>query len=169
VRDGIRTDLGYDARTCEIMDSGQPPPRCGDVFLAVHPAGSRNDMIGALNEYLAFSVTLTMRVVVPHDRVGDQLLARKLAQKVGFNARADQVAVYLHSNWILMGQANNLLYELSPQATTVYAFSEPWQFLDMDTPSLVGGEWFAAKPEARDVGLVAEIRFGECRRCSVEW
>jgi len=65
VRDGIRTDLGYDARTCEIMDSGQPPPRCGDVFLAVHPAGSRNDMIGALNEYLAFSVTLTMRVVVP--------------------------------------------------------------------------------------------------------
>ena len=69
VRDGIRTDLGYDARTCEIMDSGQPPPRCGDVFLAVHPAGSRNDMIGALNEYLAFSVTLTMRVVVPLDRV----------------------------------------------------------------------------------------------------
>jgi hypothetical protein len=163
IRDTVRDVLGYDARTCDVRPDGEPPPRCGDVFVAVHQGPSSNDMMNALNEYYDWSVTLSMRVTVPQDRIGDQLLARKLADAVGFNARAHRLKVLLHMNWLMLGVANNYLVTLETDAEVVYAFAEPAHFADMDIPALIGGEWFGAKG-GDNTGLVAELRFARCRR-----
>ncbi len=167
VRDSIRANLGYDVRTCDIRPDGQPPPRCGDIFLAVHQGTSRSDMLNALNEYFNFSVTLTMRCTnVPYDRVGDQLLSRDLAQKLGFNRRAEAARALLHdlNGWAIITAANAYLVRNNPTETSVYGFCEPARYGGMEVPILVGGEWFSATPEAKDVGLKAEMRFEDVRR-----
>lgn len=177
VRDGIRAaSMNYAYAECDIMDDGRPPPRAGNVFVSVHsgksrpgPANQRN-----LDELFGFSVTLTMRVTIPLDRVGTQLLARNielvpLAQRQGFNAKLDQLRSFLHSNWritVLTSQTPNSANDnITAWATgTVYGFVEPARYQGSDIPKLVGGEWFNADPEAEEFGLVSEMKFDNARR-----
>ena len=91
--------MNYGYAECEIQEDGRPPPRAGNWFVAVHggrthpaPANSRN-----LDELYDFNVTLTARVTIPLDRVGDQLIARNLtlvphAQRQGFERQAGATA-----------------------------------------------------------------------------
>ncbi len=175
VRDGIRyANIGYGVAECEIMDSGEPPPRCGNVFASVHDAMSRSDRDNQLFELYSFAVTLTMRVVVPMDRMGDQLfhrnLVRETARKQGFYAKADQLRVLLHMNWSMVVLPN----QTPPSANdnlcnwvdsgTVYGFCEPMRFINMELPKVVGGEWFSAEPEAEDCGVKSTLVFGRCKR-----
>lgn len=159
------------------MDDGQPPPRAGNVFVAVHGGRSRPGDANERNLYelFGFSVTLTMRVTVPLDRVGDQQIARNLellplATRQGFNARVEQLRGYLHSNWarvVLTGQTPNSANDnLAAWATgTVYGFTEPMRYQGPDGPArLVGGEWFASDPESEDIGIVMEMRFDNAKR-----
>ena len=175
VRDNIRkAGINYDEASCEIMDSGQPPPRCGNFFAAVHDGMIRSDADNQLNEWYEFSVTLTMRVTVPLDRVGDQQLARNIArvplgERQGFYAKADRLRRLLHMNWnvvVVTGRTPNSANDnLAAWATgTVYGFCEPMRFLSMESPKLVGGEWFSAEPDAEDIGMKATLTFGRCRR-----
>jgi hypothetical protein len=184
MRDGIRAaGMGYGRAECEIQDDGKPPPRCGNFFAAVHGGrkrpGPAND--NNLDELYGFSVTLTMRVTVPQDRVGDQQVARNvpltldgvpLAQRQGFDAREEQLRGFLHMNWaltVLQGQVfrgiSSANDNLAAWATgTVYGFCEPARYQGPELPRLVGGEWFAAEPDAEDVGIVSELRFDGARR-----
>lgn len=177
VRDGIRgAGIGYDYATCEIMDGPEPPPRCGNYFASVHDGMMRNDRDNQLMELYSFAVTLTMRVVVPMDRIGDQLLYRNLvretARKQGFYAKAEQIRALLHMNWrmvVLQGQtpasANDNLAAWS--TGTVYGFAEPMRFLNMEAAKVVGGEWFSAEPGeegSNDCGVKSTIVFGRCKR-----
>jgi hypothetical protein len=174
VRDNLRNSANgfdYDERSCEIMDSGEPPPRCGAIFVAVHEDSSQSLMDNALDERYGFLVTLTMRVVnVSVDRVGDQMLARKLARKRGpggspsFNSRTDAIRAFLHMEWGVLQDANDLIVALNPEANTLYGFVEPARYRGMETAQLVGGEWFSADTRAEDVGLKAELRFADARR-----
>lgn len=171
VRDAIiNGDFGWDARVVSIRPDGQPAPFQGDVAVIVHEGASRSDMDNALNEYFAFAVTLTMRVAVPWDRIGDALLAKKLARKRGpggspsFNSRAEELRAFLHMNWGILQDANDNLIAMEPDSMSIYGFCEPARYRGMDMPRFVGGEWFSANPEAQDVGLVAELRFEDCRR-----
>lgn len=176
IRDGIRAaGLGYDASSCEIMDDERPPPRCGNYFVSVHSGMMTSDMDNVLNEWYSFSLTLTMRVTVPLDRVGDQIMARNIArvplgERQGFYAKADRLRS-LHMSWkrtVLLGQnppsANDNLKAWAPDGATVYGFIEPMRFLSIEAPKLVGGEWFSADPEAEDVGIKSTLQFGKCRR-----
>lgn len=169
VRDAVwAAGFGWDKTTCDLQDSGKPPPRCGDWFCAIDQGASQSTMDNALNEYFGFAVTLTRRVTVPLDRVGTAVLAsrlaRKLAKETGFNARAYQLATFLHMNWAVLGDANTILVGFEPNANIVAGFCEPARYKGMDIPKLVGGEWFSAQPDATDVGLVSELRFDDCRR-----
>lgn len=177
VRDGIRAaGFNYGRAECDITEDGKPPPRAGNVFVSVHggksysgPANSRN-----LDELYDFSVTLTMRVAIPLDRVGDQLIARNielvpLGQRSGFDHKVDQLRKYLHMNWaitVMVGQnppsAND---NISAWATgTVYGFVEPARYQGPETPMLVGAEWMGATPESEDFALKSELRFTRARR-----
>ena len=172
VRDAIRTLRGYmDASHCEITadPEGKPPARCGDWFAAVHQGAYRSVMDNALDEYFGFNVTLTMRIDVPMDRVGDQFLAKRLAAQPGpggspsFNARTNFLGAFLHMNWVVLGNANDLLCSLEQDAT-VYGFSEPARFRGGEVPMLVGGDWFDDEPGEEPTGIKATLRFEDCRR-----
>lgn len=165
VRDSIRAaGMNYGVQECEIMDDGRPPPRAGNVFVAIHGGktrpGNAND--NNLYELYDFMVTLTMRVVIPLDRIGDQLIARNIpltvndvpaAQRQGFNAKIEQLRAFLHMNWritVLQDQtpasANDNLKAWASGATA-YGFCEPARYRGPEVVSLQGGEWMGAEPE----------------------
>lgn len=175
VRDHIRSaGFNFGIAECEIMDDGRPPPRCGNFFAAVHGGKDANSTRNNLDERYSFLVTLTMRVVVPLDRVGDQQVYRNIArvlvaEREGFRAKVDQLRRLLHMNWsltVLTGQtpwsANDNLVAWT--SGTVYGFIEPARYTGASDPRLVGGEWFASDPEANDVGVVSELSFEGARR-----
>ncbi len=175
VRDGIRAaGMNYDEATVEIMDDERPPPRCGEVFVSINGGMARNSADRNLDEYYDFKVTLTMRVIVPLDRAGDQMMARNisrvpLGQRQGFYARLEQLRNFLHKNWritVMQNQtppsANDNLAAWS--TGTVYGFVEPMRYQSYEQPVLKGGEWFSADPEDESVGMKSTLQFVRCRR-----
>lgn len=177
VRDSIRAaGFNYGRAECDITDDGRPPPRAGNVFVAVHggratpgSANSRN-----LHENYDYSVTLTMRVTIPLDRVGDQLIARNIdlvpaAQRQGFNAKVEQLRAFLHMNWamtVLQGRTPNSANDnLAAWATgTVYGFYEPARWQGSETPVLVGPDHFGADPDSDEFAVKSEMKFTGAKR-----
>ena len=178
VRDSVRAaGFSYDQASCGITEDsdGRPPPRCGNFFVAIHSGTEKNDSVRNLDSRYGFSVTLTARVTIPLDRLGDQMIARNielvpLGQRQGFNHKVEQLRGFLNMNWritVLTGQSPNSANDnLSAWATgTVYGFIEPAMYRGPDgPPRLVGGEWFGADPEAEDMGIVQRLRFDRARR-----
>lgn len=172
IRDSLwASGFGYNSSAlAEIMDDGKPPPQCGNLFVSIHEAGSTNTSLRNLDEYFNWSLTLTQRVTVPLNRVGNMMLASKLARMPGkgqpsFNARVEQLKCWAHMNWTLMMTANaNLTSYVPPNVTDFYGFVEPAHFAGTEKPILVGGEWFTVSPESDDTGLKAEIRLEGERR-----
>ncbi len=157
------------------MDDGRPPPRAGNFFVSIHDGMMRSDADNQLNEWYDFSVTLTMRVTVPLDRVGEQQMARNieripLGERQGFYAKAEKIRALIHMNWNLVvvggSSANSNLSNWGSGIT--YGFCEPARFLNMESPKLVGGEWFASEPESEDVGMKATLQFGRVRRMQAQ-
>ncbi len=169
--------MNYDMATCDITEDGKPPPRAGNYFAAVHggrsspgDANSRN-----LDELFGFSMTLTMRVTIPLDRLGDQMIALNIAlvpigQRNGFNHKLEQLRAFLHMNWritVLTGQTPNSANDnLSAWGTpgTVYGFVEPARYTGAETPTLVGAEWMGAEPDSEDFAIKSELSFSGARR-----
>lgn len=172
VRDVIRgSGQGYGPRECEIMGSGEPPPRCGNIFVAIVGGDITNEAVENLDEYHALAITLTMRTQqIPLDRVGDQLLALRTAKQNGFNARARKLKSLLNKNWQVNQKANQYLVELlAEEQDQIYGFSEPLIFQRGDTPHFVGPDWFGAAPPENpgamgEVGIVSQLSFGRARR-----
>lgn len=177
VRDGIRAaGFNYGKAECEITDDGKPPPRAGNVFVAVHGGKSRPGGANSrnLDELFDFSVTLTMRVTVSLDRVGDQQIARNLelvplAQRQGFNAKVEQLRGFLHMNWritVLQSQTPNSANDnLAAWCSgTIYGFVEPARYQGAEVPILVGAEWMGAEPDSEDFAIKSELRFAGARR-----
>lgn len=175
-RDRVRSaGINYGRAECEIMDDERPQPRCGKYFLSIHGGKVESKRDNQLYERYSFSATLTMRVTVPLDRVGDQQIALSLervplAQRNGFNAKIEQLRALLHMNWsivVLTGQtpnsANDNLIAWG-SGTGVYGFCEPMRYRGVEVPTLRGGEWFAADPSAEEVGIKATMRFADCLR-----
>lgn len=180
VRDSIRAaGFNYGVAECEIMDDGKPPPRAGNFFVAVHggnstpgAANSRN-----LDELFGFSVTLTARVTIPLDRLGDQMIARNLAlvplaQRQGFDAKLEQLRKLLHMNWRdtvqygVPGRLSNSANDnIALWATgEVYGFCEPARYRGEEWPVLVGADWMGGNPEDLDFAIKSEMKFTGARR-----
>lgn len=166
----LGASLGYDAATFGIQPDGHPPPRMGNVYGALHEGATRSLMDNALDEYFGFSITLTMIVKAPLDRVGDTQLARKLARQKqpggapSFNARVEQLRSLLHMDWGLLQAANTYLTQWASDEVTVYGFAEPARYRGCEQPHLEGGAWLVADPAAENTCLVAEMRFEDARR-----
>jgi hypothetical protein len=174
--------MNYGNAECDITEGGRPTPRCGNVFVSVHGGRSSNSARRNLDEQFGFSVTLTMRVTISMDRIGDQLIARNLAlvplaQRQGFNAKAEQLRAFLHQNWgmtVLTGQTppsanDNLVAWATGAATTVYGFVEPAHYASgIDTPVLVGADWMGADPDSVEFAIKAELRFDGARRMQAQ-
>jgi len=146
------------------MPDGKPPAECGAMFVAIHQLNSRSLMDNALDERFGFAVTLTMRVTIPLDRIGEQELALNLAREVGFNFRVEALRAYLHMNWDVLGTANNYIVSWANENTEVYGFCEPARYRGAELPIIVGGDWFGADPGVPEDGLKSEMRFEDARR-----
>lgn len=177
VRDGIRAaGMNYGKAECEINDDGKPVPRAGAVYVSVHGGRSHPGDANERNLYelFDFSVTLTMRMVIPLDQIGTALLARNIAlvplgQRQGFNAKVEQLRAFLHSNWkitVLTGQTPNSANDnLAAWATgTVYGFVEPARYQGAEDPKLVGGDWMSSDADVEDFALKSELRFANAKR-----
>ena len=174
VRDNLRSaGFGYDEATSEITDAdGHPPARMKGAFCAVHQLEDYAEGDGRLDEWYAWGLTLTQSVNVPKDRVGDKLLAAKLARQRGptgapsFNARCEQLRSFFHMDWGTLQDANTLLVNWSPDVV-VYGFCEPARYRGRTRPRFEGPDWFAGEEttEGDDrVVLVSTLRFEDCRR-----
>lgn len=183
VRDGIRAaGMNYGRAECDITEDGRPPPRAGNWFVAVHGGRSRPGGANSrnLDELFDFSVTLTGRVTVALDRIGDQMIARNvplvdasnvpLALRQGFNAKLEQLRGYLHMNWgitVLTGRTPNSANDNLTawgSGSGVYGFVEPARYQGGEVPTLVGADWLGAEPESEDFALKSELRFTGARR-----
>lgn len=177
VRDGIRASgMRYGKAECEIMEDGRPPPRMGNVFAAVHGGkthpGDAND--NNLYELYDFDVTLTMRVTIPLDRLGDQMIARNLTlvpegYKQGFNNKIMQLRAFLHMNWnvvVVTGRTPNSANDnLAAWLTgTVYGFCEPARYRGAEDPALVGAAWMSAEPKAESFAIKSQLSFCDAKR-----
>lgn len=170
VRDFLRgAGWGYDEATCEVRDSGTPPPRCGVWFAAVHQGAVRSTALNCLDEYYDFFVTLTKRVDLS-DRVGQRDLSRddvqKLLVKTGLNNKARQIALGLHMEYGVLQDANDYLVAWNPDvADLIYGFGEPARYSGT-TVEPVYADWFGAEASEGNpmMGLKAEISFVDCRR-----
>lgn len=170
-RDAIRgANFGYGEAACEIMADGQPPARCGNTFVAVHSDDDESKMDNALDEYFTVLLTLTVRVTVPADRVGDQQLARSLARRRGpdgslsFNGRCEQLRAFLHMNWGVLQDANQNLIQWTPDNQIVYGFCEPCRYKGRETAQWCRSDWFEAKEGQGEIGLKSEMVFADARR-----
>lgn len=139
----------------------------------MHGGGTRSTADNQLYELYDFSVTLTARVTISIDRVGDQLVARNvsrtLANKQGFNAKVEQLRALLHMNWnmvVMQGKTppsanDNLSNWLSG---TVYGFCEPARYRGPEESKFVGPAHFSADLDSDDFGIKAEMRFEGAKR-----
>lgn len=175
VRDRVRASgFGYGAAECEIMDDGRPPPRCGSVFVSVHGGEDRSTDDNNLMEYVDFKATLTMRVTVPLDRVGDQQIHRNvsrvpLGEREGFRAKVDQLRRLLHMNWDLVCTTGQTPPSANDNITawtsgTVYGFVEPARYRGATRARLEGSEWLGDDPDSEGSCLVSELSFSGARR-----
>jgi hypothetical protein len=176
VRDGVRTaGFGYGEAECDIRESGKPPPRCGMWYAAIHDGAVRSDRQNQLMEIYSFSVTLTARLVqVPIDKVGDQLIARNVPMsptinRTGFNKKVEQLRAFLHMNWKLVvvpnqspNSANDYLVQWC--TGTVYGFYEPMKYTGVPSVRFAPDDWFGDEQGVESVGLLAELRFDDCKR-----
>lgn len=160
VRERLRLHLLYAATDVDVgAPPGQPPPRCGKVFACIHQ-GPYTDSGGlmSINEAYGLTVTLTVRINEPFDRLGRDNL-QKLTQ--GVNDRAAAIRLAVHNSYEVLAIANTALWAAT--ALPVGGFIEPLWCESVDTPSVVGSDWFHSE-KGGEVGFACDVRFGRARR-----
>lgn len=164
VQSAIRTGLKYDKSHCSIMDDEQPPRECGDWFVSIFEGGEQSSSHRNLDIYYAYSICLTMKLKgIPLDRVGDSLLARKVAREQGWNRRADAIKNLLHMNWNVLQTANENMVEFASEAEIIYGFCEPARYMGREKPQLVGPQWFGIDGKT-EIGIKGTLYFDYARR-----
>lgn len=155
VRDELWEQFGWTQKECQVAFNGQPPPRAGKVFVAVHrgPRQSVSDL--SLEEDYTVYVTVTARVNEPYDRIGTDLMEKATE---GVDDLCDRIRALLHMKDTVLDRANEAL------GVTVNGFCEPLMFLGDEEPQLVGGAWFHADPAATEIGVAVRLRFGKAKR-----
>lgn len=166
VRDALQEDVPFQAHECDLtLPGGQPPPACGKWFAGIWAGGSRCQSRVSLDQVFDLTVTLTMRIEEPFDRIRERLVE----QTLGFHDLAEKIADIVHKDsW-----THHIQYRANRYLQDLYAGEEPLGFreglgmLNDVVPRIVGGNWFHAQTEAQEVGLVQDVNFGYARRIKV--
>lgn len=168
----INAGINFDQATCRIRDDGRPTPRAGNWFVSIHGGTSRATADNQLFELYDFSVTLTKRIVrhsIDNHSPVDERVRDAQGNRYGFNAKIEQLRRILHMNWdmtVLTGKTPNSANDnlIAWGSGTTYGFVEPPRYRGTEIPTLQGGEWFSSNPEAKDVGIKAQMSFADCKR-----
>ena len=168
VKDQLQDELGLDDGKCALMMDGQPPPSCGELFVAVHPGGWRpeSDPDMGTDEQFGVYVTITRRKgYSPQDREGMAVWA--LAE-TGLDAVARRVFAALHKRYEVLAAANKIIGQ-TPTAASPVGFVEPLRIESVGDPEPKGPDWFTAdSPKGSgkyaNAGVAVVLRFGGARR-----
>lgn len=160
-RDHLRSTLGLDQDTCEVMFSGKPPPWAGEEFFAVHQRswmGDHGDY--DIDEKYGVDVTYTRRLngIVPWDRAGVELLLKKPG---GVYQRVEAARTKLHKNYVLMNLANSLIDAVAEGKTN--GFEEPYLLASVSNPQPQNPSWFHGRG-GKDAGISMVISLNPARR-----
>lgn len=174
VRNTIRSTLGYADKDCDLAPpDGQPPPSCGDVYVAVHEGSSQmNVSYSDFDEVVNIDVTVTMKLRgVAFDRLTQQLL---YGDEKSLDRRARAIAAAIHADTTggAVTNAANALKELLPPAEghSVQGFFEPLRCAGIEKAREVGPAWFHANLDNPNLvlsnfcGYTKTIRFVGARR-----
>lgn len=155
--------LALPTAQCQVMTDGQPPPACGELFVAVHPGEWTTDDVEGLKERFGFEITVTVRVAkVPRDELGINALVgptgkslddwlEKIRAHLHLDSVSDQI---INTANTTIGAANN-------------GFVEPPRFRGCGRPEIRGPDWFSAEPyhgATAPVGLSQTLRFSDAVR-----
>lgn len=164
LREAAPNGLGLPKAQCEIMFDGQPPPNCGELFAAVHPAEwSAEDMEG-LSEVYGFDITFTVRVgKVPRDEMGPNALVGPTGQSLDDWLEKTRALMHLDSvQDQILNAANKII------GSGASGFVEPPRFRGGSRPEPRGPDWFGADAHTHGatppVGLSQTLMFGGARR-----
>ena len=153
VRDKLRTEFNVTHTAVDIRITGQPPPICGDWFLAVHPGPFRSTQQESLREEYDLDITLSLRrQYVPNDRVGSYVVAE---DPNGIYAKAERVRALLHMQEDYRVAANVIIGAVS-------GFSIPLKFASCSKPQPVTADWFGG--EEGDGGYTITLSFHKALR-----
>lgn len=168
VRDVLRgatpQGLGLPNAQCEVMFDGQPPPVCGELFVAVHPGEWSAEDIEGFNEVLGVNITVTVRVgKVPRDEMGLNALIGPAGKSL--DGYLEQIRALLHlDSWAdqVLNKANTTI------GASANGFVEPPRFRGCGLPEPKGPDWFSAEYNGHGptppVGLAQTITLGGARR-----
>lgn len=161
VRDHLKDEvvgLGLAGTQCEVQFDGQPPPMCGELFVAVHASDWSCSENESLEEVYGVNVTVTIRVAkVPLDRMGPNALVGPAGKSL--DDWLEKIRVSLHSNYDVMSRANTAI------TTAANGFVEPLRFRGAGRPEPKAPDWFSSEDSASvAVGLAQTLRFGDAKR-----
>lgn len=154
------TDLG-----CKVMFDGQPPPMCGQEFIAVHEGEwDITDDDYDLDETYGVIVTVTRRVGNhPIDKIGSDVLYGSGSKPV--NNRCREIITSLHhNNQYIRLRANDLLNTLTGEG-----FITPLRIISPGRAEIKNHAWFHAAPPdsgsgAEQIGVARSLSFTGARR-----
>ncbi len=168
VRNAIRTSLAYQDSFCDCTFDGQPPPRCGPIYVSVWSDGATQpgpSVSTCLDEYHSVFITVTVRTVQPFDRL--ILHRRDLEQRIN----AIRALIARDRRDFSICNAANLLasYRSSGAPDSVHqpGFCESLLYQGKDRVEIKGPDWTHGdieKATNRDCALAQTVRFGRCRR-----
>ncbi len=157
--------LGLPQAQCDVLFDGQPPPGCGELFVALHPGEWTTEDIEGLNEVFGLDITVTVRVgVLPRDRMAPTSILASLAGE-SLDQQLEAIRALLHLDSVRdqwLNQANTYI------GGTANGFVEPPRFRGGDRPQACGPDWFGTDWDGQGplppVGISQTLHFGGARR-----
>lgn len=150
--------LGYANAVCEIMFDGQPPPSCGQLFVAVHEGDWTSNFDEAREDDMGVEITVTRRVAyLPRDRGYVALLDATDALHV----EMDRIIAKIHDNENVRTAAGTIIGNLASN------FHRPLFFRGPAGKTIPQGpDWFSADPDGPSppTGVARTLRFGGATR-----
>lgn len=192
-RDRLQLLLSLTRDSCDIGLDGKPKPACGELYVAVHPAGWSPGPDGGdvgIDEVFGIAVTITRRLnEAPGDRWGSEIWVKKdtgiepIARRVALELAGDTTGdITTQSRYLVLQAANEYIrvwgraggLGLPPEweGSTEWAggFVDPLKFRDGGNPAPRGTDWFSAAPPSGELGEQIEagvsqtLTFGGARR-----
>jgi hypothetical protein len=171
---GTRDDgFGWDASICEVEFDGQPPPICGELFIAIHEGAWSGEYIEGRKDRIGVEITITRRIAAyPVDRGKTPLLEAADALHVWI----EKIAAKVHMNYNVLDMAGGTCvdhvwtggksYSLT---ATENGFAEPLYFTGCaGKTEKKGPDWFMADPSENvdnaPLGIARTLVFGNAVR-----
>lgn len=168
IRDTLRqaapNGLGLANAECEVMFDGEPPPACGERFVAIHPGAWTGNDIEGLDELFDAELTFTIRAAkVPRDRLGINLLVGPTGKSLDELLEAARALLHLDSFADqVISKANTTI------GIAANGFVEPPRFRHASRPEAKGPAWFSAEAHGHGaqppMGIAQTITLGGARR-----